>query len=82
MFLDLEGFVFLLHPDAEIHVQGRSLRSRIRVVSVLHITAGPLLVKVHVDVGLYILGVEVFDAVEAALHIHLGLRVAVFVLHV
>ena len=78
MLLDLEGLAGGLEHDAEVDVEGRGVGREGAVVGVLDVAAGPLgVVGAHVrgDVG----GVEVLEAEETALQVHLRLRIAVAV---
>ena len=80
MLLDLESLAGGLEHDAEVDVEGRIVRAEGGVVGVLDVAAGPLgVVRAHVrdDVVL----VQVLQAAETALEVHLGLPVAVTVHH-
>ena len=78
VLLDLEGLAGGLEHHAEVDVQGRGVRREGAVVGVLDVAAGPLgVVRAHVRGD--ILRVEVFQAEEPALQVHLRLRIAVAV---
>ena len=78
MLLDLERLAGGLQHDAEVDVEGRGVGREGSVVGVLDVAAGPLgVVRAHV--GGDVLRVEVFQAEEAALQVHLRLRIAVAV---
>ena len=72
-----EGLVLALEHYAYVHVEGRGVRGEAGIVGILDIASGPLGVKPGVDIGLHIVLVQIFQAVETALRVNLGLRVAV-----
>ena len=78
VLLDAEGLACGLKHDADINVESRGVGSQGRIVGVLNIAPCPFPVRRVNSVG-HIGRIKVFDAVEAALGIDLGLRCAVTV---
>ena len=78
VLLDPEGLALGLEHHAEVDVERRVVRTERGVVGILDEAAGELgIVRAHPLFD--VLRVEVFDAVETALVVHLSLRVAVAV---
>ena len=80
VLFDTEHLACGLHHHAEIHVKRSCIGREAVVVCVLHIPAGPLGI-IRANPILHVLRIQVLDAVEPALRVHLGLRIAVDVFH-
>ena len=79
MFLYLEYPVGLLEHHAYSHIESFGFFGGLRVIGVLHVAAFPLLVGFDIDHICHEFGVQVAEAVQAALHVDHRTNVAVLV---